>query len=296
MRKRLMLILNPTAGKGGGVATIGHVIEVLYSGGYVPTVYFTEGAGDATRLVLEYGSQYDCVTCVGGDGTLSETVTGLAQLDNPPVLGYIPQGTTNDVASTLKLSKIPAVAARTIVRGRPVSLDVGKFNDTDYFTYIAAFGAFTEVSYETPKETKQTLGHLAYVLQGMAQLTKLTSYNTTVEYDDGVITGDLVFGSVSNSSSVAGIVKLDTTTMELHDGLFEVILIKNPKNVMEMNQIVGNVLSHNFSGGQVTMLRSKRIKFTFDRPVKWTRDGENGGAHSEVTLQNLNSAIKIMVK
>lgn len=295
MSKKLMLILNPTAGKRGGVAAIGHVMEVLYCGGYVPTVYFTDGAGDATRLVLEHGSRFDCVTCIGGDGTLSETVSGLAQLENPPVLGYIPQGTTNDVANTLKLSKTPIAAAATIVQGRPVTLDVGKFNETDYFTYIAAFGAFTEVSYETPKETKQTLGHLAYVLQGMVQLPKLTSYYTTVEYDDGIITGDLVFGSVTNSSSVAGIVKLDTTAMELHDGLFEVILIKNPKNVIEMNQIVSNVLSRNFSGGQVTLLRSKSVKFTFDKPVKWTRDGENGGAHSEVTLQNINSAIKIMV-
>lgn len=296
MSKRLMMILNPSAGKGGSVKTLGHVMEVLYLGGYVPTVFFTEGTGDATRLVLKHGSQYDCVTCVGGDGTLSETVAGLVQLEKPPVLGYIPQGTTNDVATTLRLSKIPAVAARTIIRGRPVALDIGKFNDSDYFAYIAAFGAFTEVSYETPKESKQTLGHLAYVLQAMAQLTKMTSYQTTVEYDDGVISGDMVFGSVSNSSSVAGIVKLDTTTMELSDGLFEVILIKNPKNVLEMNQIVANILSRNFAGGQVTMLRSKKVKFTFDKPVKWTRDGENGGAHREVTLENLNSAIRIMVK
>ncbi|NLV86047.1 MAG: diacylglycerol kinase family lipid kinase [Clostridiales bacterium] len=295
MNKRLMLILNPSAGKGSGVKSLGKVLEILYLGGYLPTVYFTGGEGDATRLVLEQGHLYDCVTCIGGDGTLSETVAGLAQLESPPLLGYIPQGTTNDVASSLKLPKSPAAAARTIAWGKPVSLDVGRFNSENYFTYIAAFGAFTEVSYETPKETKQTLGHLAYVLHAMTQLPKLTSYYTTVECDDEVISGDLVFGSVSNSRSLAGLVKLDTSTQELNDGLFEVILIKTPKSVLEMNEIVKDVLSRNFSGGQVTMLKSKNVRFTFEQPVKWTRDGESGGAHRQVTLENINSAIKIMV-
>ena len=296
MRKPLMLILNPNAGKGGSVTSVGHVTEELYNGGYLPTVYYTQGVGDATRLVLEHGMEYDCVTCAGGDGTLSETVAGLAQLSHPPVLGYIPQGTTNDVATTLGLPKFPTLAARTIVRGKPMNLDVGKFGDDQYFTYIAAFGAFTEVSYETPKEIKQALGHMAYVLKGMEQLPKLTYYPTTVEYDDGVISGDMIFGSVSNSSSVAGIVKLREDQIALNDGLFEVTLVRNPKNVIEMNQIVTSILQSNFSTSSVTMLKSKHIKFTFDRPVKWTRDGEAGGAHKEVELTNLHSAIQIMVK
>lgn len=296
MRKTLMLILNPSAGKGGGVSSVGRVMEVLYSGGYIPTVYYTEGVGDATKLVLEHGMEYDCVTCVGGDGTLSETVAGLVRLPSPPVLGYIPQGTTNDVATTLALPKFPTLAARTIATGKPIPFDVGKFNDDAYFTYIAAFGAFTEVSYETPKETKQALGHLAYVLKGMEQLPKLTFYPCTVEYDDGVISGDMIFGSVSNSSSVAGIVKLSKDQIALNDGLFEVILVKDPKNVIEMNQIVTSILSNRFTGPQVTMLKSRHVKFTFDRPVKWTRDGEAGGAHKVVSLENLHSAIEIIVK
>lgn len=291
-----MLILNPSAGKGGSVSSVGRVMEVLYAGGYVPTVFFTEGVGDATHLVLSRGMEFDCVACIGGDGTLSETVAGLAQLPKPPVLGYIPQGTTNDVAATLGLPKLPSLAARTIATGRPIPFDVGKFNSDAYFTYIAAFGAFTEVSYETPKESKQALGHLAYVLKGMEQLPKLTYYPATVEYDDGVISGDMIFGSVSNSSSVAGIVKLSKEQIALNDGLFEVILVKNPKNVIEMNQIVSNILSKSFSSGPVTLLKSKNVKFTFDRPVKWTRDGEAGGAHKEVSLENLHSAINIIVK
>ncbi|NLH01936.1 MAG: diacylglycerol kinase family lipid kinase [Clostridiales bacterium] len=297
MSKQLMLILNPAAGGGKGVTAIGSAMEVLYRGGYIPTVFYTLGTGEATKLVLEHAKEYDCVVCVGGDGTLSETVAGLAQLDSPPPLGYIPQGTANDVAASLGLSKNPVRAAKAIVQGHTgiVKLDVGKFNENDYFTYIAAFGAFTEVSYETPREQKQALGHLAYVLQGMSQLPKLTYYPAVVEYDDGVVEEDLLFGSVSNTKSVGGIVRLKDAEIELDDGVFEVTLVRNPKNVMEKNKIVSNILSQNFSGGPVTMLRSRRVKFTFDRPVKWTRDGEAGGAHQEVVLENLHSAIKFIV-
>ncbi len=296
MRKSLMLILNPSAGNGGSINSIGRVMQVLYYGGYTPTVFYTEGIGDATKLVLEHGKRFDCVVCIGGDGTLSETVSGLVQLEDPPLLGYIPQGTTNDVATSLGLPKFPTLAARTIATGKPISFDVGKFNNDTFFTYIAAFGAFTEVSYETPKQSKQALGHLAYLLKGMEQLPKLTYYPTTVEYDDGIISGDLIFGSVSNSSSVGGIVKLSKDQIALNDGLFEVTLVKNPKNVLDMNQIVTNIFTKNFSGGQVTMLKSKRVKFTFEKPVKWTRDGEAGGAHQVVELENLHAPIKIIVK
>lgn len=295
MRKKLMLLMNPVAGKGSCVAALGSVLEILYNGGYVPTVFFTSCAGDATRLVLEHGSNFDCITCVGGDGTLSETVAGLAQMDNPPLLGYIPQGTANDVAATLKLSRMPLLAAKTVVSGTPLALDVGRFNEHDFFTYIAAFGAFTEVSYETPKEVKHALGHLAYVLNGMAQLPKITYYPVTVEHDGGTIHDTFIYGSVSNTTSVAGLVKLTGSGVELDDGLFEVILIRNPTNIVELNNIIGNVLTRNFSGSNVTLLRSRKIKFIFDRPVKWTRDGEAGGAHKEVVLENIHAPIQIMV-
>lgn len=293
-KKKLMLILNPTAGRGEALTSLGPVLQVLSNGGYLPTVFCTEGVGDATRFVIESGSEYDCITCIGGDGTLSETVAGLAQLESPPLLGYIPQGTANDVATTLNLSRIPVAAAKAVVSGTAVNFDVGKFNEKDYFTYIAAFGAFTDVSYETPKETKNTLGHLAYVLNAMGRLPKLTFNHAKVEYDNGVIEDQFVFGSVSNSTSVAGFVKLTDNGVELDDGLFEVILIKRPANILEMNQIVSAVLAHDYSGNKLIMLQSKKVKFTFNHPVKWTRDGEAGGAHKVVVCENIHSPLKIM--
>ena len=295
MSKKLMLILNPTAGNGSGIRTIGRTMEVLYRAGYVPTVFYTLGVGEATRLVLEHAGEYDCVVCVGGDGTLSETVTGLVQLPSPPPLGYIPQGTANDVAASLKLPRNPIKAAERIVVGKSVFQDVGKFNENDYFTYIAAFGAFTEVSYETSRENKQSLGHLAYILQGMSQLPKISAYHTIVECDEGIIEDDLIFGGVSNTKSVGGILKLKKLGIDLNDGLFEVTLVRNPANVIEMNKLLSNVLSQNFNGNQVMMFQSKHVKFTFDRPVKWTKDGEAGGAHEQVELKNLHSAIRMLV-
>ncbi|MEA4893943.1 MAG: YegS/Rv2252/BmrU family lipid kinase [Oscillospiraceae bacterium] len=294
MSKKLMLILNPAAGSGSGVLSIGPAMEVLYKGGFVPTVFYTSGIGEATKLVLDNAMNFDCVVCVGGDGTLSETVAGLAQLSSPPPLGYIPQGTANDVAQSLNIPKKPIQAARIIVNGRAVKQDVGKFNESDFFTYIAAFGAFTEVSYETPRGNKQSLGHLAYILQGMSQLPKIVPYHTIVEFDGGIIEDDLLFGGVSNTKSVGGIVKLKKLGIELNDGLFEVTLVRNPANVIEMNKIVSDVLTQNFKGNQVMMFQSRRVKFTFDMPVKWTRDGEAGGAHKEVVCENLHSAISFL--
>lgn len=293
MSKKLLLILNPTAGSGNGVLSIGPAMEVLFRGGYVPTVYYTLGAGEAREIVLKHAMDYDCIVCVGGDGTLSETVAGLAQLPAPPPLGYIPQGTANDVASSLKLPKNPVKAARTITQGSTLAMDAGRFNQNDYFTYIAAFGAFTEVSYETPKEQKHALGHLAYVLQGVSQLPKLTSYHTVVEFDGGVIEDELIFGGVTNTKSVGGMLKLKKLGIDLNDGLFEVMLVRNPVNVLEMNKIFSDMLTQNFNGGQVMMFQSSRVKFSFDKPVKWTRDGESGGAHQEVVVENLQSAFKI---
>lgn len=295
MSKSLMMILNPAAGSGTGVLSIGPAMGILYRGGFVPTVFYTSGVGEATQLVLEHAMAFDCVVCVGGDGTLSETVTGLAQLPSPPPLGYIPQGTANDVAVSLGIPKKPIQAAKIITDGRVIKQDVGRFNERDYFTYIAAFGAFTEVSYETPHQQKQNLGHLAYVLQGMSQLPKITPYHTIVEFDDGMIEDDLIFGSVSNTKSVGGIVKLKKLGIELNDGLFEVTLVRNPANVLEMNKIVSTVLSQNFKGNQVMMFQTRKVRFSFDKPVKWTRDGEAGGAHQTVLLENMHSAISFII-
>ena len=247
MNNKLMLIVNPAAGKGQSRGCVLDIIQVFSKAGYTTTVYPTNYSGHARVLAREHGSEYPIIVCIGGDGTLSDVFGGLMEIpkEQRPKVGYIPLGTANDVATSLKLHKNPTQAAEEITKGTPLELDVGSFND-DYFSYIAAFGAFTEVSYATSQQTKKALGHFAYVLEGMASLTKITPYHAVVEHDEGVIEGDFVFGSVTNSTSVAGLVKLDPSIVELNDGLFEIILVRTPKSISELNSIIKQILAQNF--------------------------------------------------
>lgn len=295
MEKKLMLIINPAAGRGGYALELPEALRTLDAGGYRTTLFFTAGRADATRFAAQHGGEYDAVACIGGDGTLSEVLGGLMQLPSPPPVGYIPMGTANDVATTLGLPKNDTVGAvRRILAGTPHPFDVGGFGDSDYFAYIAAFGAFTEVSYATPQDQKKLLGHLAYVLQGAAQLTRLETIHTVVEYDEGRFEGDLLYGSMSNSTSVAGIVRLKETMVSLGDGLSELVLVKDPGSVEGFGELVSSVLSQRFDSDKLLILHTKRARFTFDKPVAWTRDGEAGGEHTSVELRNCHAPVKLI--
>ena len=295
MNKSILLIINPMSGKGSFRSSLGDIIEVFCINGNVPTVHFTKDTGDAGVIVSKHGLKYDIIVCIGGDGTLSEVASGMMTLENPPPLGYIPMGTANDVATTLALPKTPEKSAQAILNGSPMPLDIGRFGENGYFTYIAAFGAFTDVSYETPQENKHVLGHLAYVFEGMARFPKITSHWARIEYDDGVIEDEFIFGGVTNSTSIAGLVKLSDTLVSLSDGFFELVLVRNPKNLLDMNKIVGGIVWQNYEGGQVTVLHSKKVRFILDEPVPWTRDGESGGMHQDISFVNAPSALRIIV-
>ena len=295
MEKKLMLIINPAAGRGGYALNLGEALRLLDTGGYRTSLFFTRGRGDATRFAAQSGADYNAVACVGGDGTLSEVLAGLMRLKAPPPVGYIPMGTANDVATTLGLPKNDTVGAvRRILSGTPHPFDVGGFGKNEYFAYIAAFGAFTEVSYATPQDQKKLLGHLAYVLQGAALLPKLETIHTVVEYDDGVLEGDYLYGSLSNSTSVAGIVRLKETMVSLGDGLSERVLVKDPGGVEGLGALVSSVLSQRFDSDKLLILHTRRAKFTFDKPIAWTRDGEAGGEHTSVELCNYHAPVKLI--
>ena len=294
-KKKLMLIINPAAGRGGYKQAFTEALKILNDGGYRTTLFYTAGARDATEYAGRYAHDFDAVACIGGDGTLSEVIAGLMRVPSPPPLGYIPMGTANDVATTLGLPKNDTIgAALRLVRGSAHPYDVGGFGADEYFAYIAAFGAFTEVSYATPQDMKKRLGHLAYVLQGMAALPKLESYNTRVEYDGGVVEAPLVYGSMSNSTSVAGIVKLREEMVCLGDGMSELVLVKDPGSIEGFSEIVTSVLSQRYDSNKLIILHTTRAKFTFEKPVAWTRDGEAGGEYAEVELKNYAAPIELI--
>lgn len=293
--KKLLLIVNPAAGRGGYKSFFGEAMQILSAGGLRPTLVFTTGRGDATRIAKEEAQNFDMVACVGGDGTLSEVMAGLMQIPCPPPIGYFPMGTANDVATTLGLPKNDTVgAAKRLLKGDAHPFDVGGFGDHAYFAYIAAFGAFTEVSYATPQDQKKALGHLAYVLQGAAQLGKIEKIQTRVEYDDGVFEGELVYGSMSNSTSVAGIVHLREEMVSLGDGMSELVLVRDPGTIDAYTELAAAVLSRRFDSDKLIILHTKKAKFTFDKPVAWTRDGEAGGEHREITLCNYHAPIQFI--
>ena len=295
MDKSLMLIINPMAGRGSYRISFGDAMQVLAEGGYRTTLFFTARRGDATRFAAQHAAQYDVVACIGGDGTLSEVLAGLMTLDNPPPVGYFPMGTANDVATTLGLPKNDTVAAaRRILTGTPHPFDVGGFGEKDYFSYIAAFGAFTEVSYATPQDQKKMLGHLAYVLQGMQTLPKIEPIHTVVEYDGGSFEGNLLYGSVSNSTSVAGIVRLPEAMVSLGDGVSELVLVRDPGTVANFAELVSSVLSERFDSDKLLILHTKKARFRFDYPVAWTRDGEAGGEYRNIEIRNIHCPVKLI--
>ena len=295
MSGKMMLLVNPNAGKGGYRSSLTGILRTLCDGGWQPTVFFTKKAGEAPEIVAENAENYDMVACMCGDGTLSEVCAGVMRLKERKPIGYIPLGTANDVARTLGLSPKPVTAAKNLLSGSTMPLDVGQFGTDCFFTYVAAFGAFTEVSYETPQEAKQALGHVAYMLEGIRQLPKITPYHAIVEYDGGVIEDDFIFGAVTNSTSVAGLVRLDADSVDLADGLFEVLLVRKPQDILELSSIVSSVLSNDFSGSSVLFLRSREVRVMFTEDVAWTRDGEDGGKHRDVYIVNRHPGVEIVV-
>lgn len=293
--KRMMLIINPNAGRSGFKFFFGEAMKVLADGGYQVSLFFTTRPGEATQFAAEHAKEYDLVACIGGDGTLSEVLSGLMQIPNPPPVGYFPMGTTNDVATSLGLPKNDTVAAaRRILSGTPHPFDVGSFGDHEYFAYVAAFGAFTEVSYATPQDQKRALGHLAYVLQGASSLAKIERIPTRIEYDDGVFEGELVYGSMSNSTSVAGIVHFREEMVSLGDGVSELVLVKDPGRVDAYGELAAAVLSRSFDSENLIILHTRQAVFQFEEPVAWTRDGEDGGKHQLVTLRNIHAPVQLI--
>ena len=293
--KSIMLLVNPNAGRGGYKTVLSAVLETFYCGGWLPTVYFTQRSGEAPGLVEAHAAAYDLVSCMGGDGTLSEVAEGLMRGAVRRPIAYIPLGTANDVAHTLGLSSKPADCARQLLAGTPLPYDMGRFGEDSYFTYVAAFGAFTEVSYATPQEAKQALGHTAYMLEAMRHLGSIRDCHAIVEYDGGVMEGDYIFGAVTNSTSVAGLVKLSGEDVRLSDGMFEVLLVKKPQDILDLGDIISSVLSADFSAPSVIFLRSSEIRILFDEPVAWTRDGEDGGKHRDVFIRNCHPGVEILV-
>ena len=293
MTRRMMLLINPHSGRGLSKTALGTIVSKLCDADYSVTVYFSY---DQTpeQIAYDHANEHDLLVCVGGDGTLSGVISGLLSAKISIPVGYIPAGTANDVANTLALSRDPSLAARKILQGTPKPIDIGKFHER-FFTYIAAFGAFTGAPYMTPHSAKRALGHFAYVLGGLADVAAIKPRHTIVEYDGKIIEGDFIFGGVTNSTSVAGFIKLNAGRVNLADGEFEIILVKQPVVLTDFLDIISSLTVQTYDGDNVHMLHASSVKFTFEEEVAWTVDGENGGRHKNVEITNCHKAIEIVM-
>ena len=283
--KRLLFVYNPTSGKGAITGNVTTIVDAFTKAGWLVTIYPTQGSGDATRVV-----------CCGGDGTLSETAAGLLALPQPPLLGYIPSGSTNDCAATLRIPQGYKPAAELAAGDTPpLKWDIGTLNDRP-FVYVAAFGAFTEVAYDTPQELKNTFGHLAYIMAGIASLPSITPYHLKLEYDGQTIEDDFFYGMVCNTYSVGGIKNLPTDRVDLNDGLFEVILVRKPMNIFDIGAGLQALLRPGAAeeSGALLSFHAARLRFLSEKPIPWTIDGEYGGSHEVNEVRNHRQALSII--
>lgn len=293
--KKLLFVINGHSGKGQIKNRLLEIIDVMVQEGYQVTVHTTQAREDATNVVREQAKDYDLIVCSGGDGTLDETVTGLMQSGEKVPIGYIPAGSTNDFANSLKIPKNMLHAGKIAVTGRRFPCDVGEFNG-DFFIYVAAFGIFTDVSYATSQELKNVLGHVAYILEGAKRLHTIKSYHMRVEYDGLETEGDFLLGMITNSTSVGGFKGMTGKNVKLDDGLFEVTLIHKPKNIIELNEIIASLTNLKDTTDLIDSFRADKVRFYAEEEIPWTLDGEFGGDHREVLIQNHHQAMEIMVK
>lgn len=293
--KKLLFVYNAHAGKAAIRSKLADLIDMMVKNGYRVTSHPTQYSGDAIELIGQEGAEYDLIVCSGGDGTLDEVVTGMMRLEEKKPIGYIPMGSTNDFANSLRLPKNVQKAAEVALNGKRFACDVGQFNDNS-FIYVAAFGIFTEVSYQTNQELKNLLGHAAYILEGAKSLLDIEAYEMRVEYEDTVLEGEFIYGMVSNSISVGGFKQIAGKNVLLDDGVFEVTLIKRPKNPLELNEIVTSLLARVDNTDLIYSFKTSEIRFFAEREVSWTLDGEYGGSHQQIVIKNWHQAVEIMVK
>ena len=291
--KKLLLIVNPRAGKSKSLAPLYEAIARLSAGGYLVHVRETAAPGDATRFARDIGPLFDTVACYGGDGTLNETISGLMTLAQRPLLGYLPNGSTNDFAASLHLSSDPRLAALDIANGRPRKLDIGRHNDR-YFAYVASFGAFTRSSYSASQAAKNALGHFAYILEGLGDLDSLRPYSCRIEADSEVFEGDFIFGAVCNSTSLGGLVKLDSTRVKMDDGRFELLLLRMPKTALDLQNLITAMTRMQYDCPGVIFRHVQRVTLTTQSHISWSLDGEYAPSAARVEIENLPGAVELL--
>ena len=291
--KKMLFVMNPYAGMRKANRYLADIIALFNRADYDVTTYMTAGPGDAIEVVERKAREMDVVVCCGGDGTFNETISGILRSGCDIPVGYIPAGSTNDFATSLKLSSNIMQAAADIVVGEPQRYDVGRFGNR-YFSYVASFGAFTRASYSTPQSVKNALGHTAYLLEGISELSQIKKEHVRLELDGRVVEDDFLFGAISNSTSVAGILTLDPRKVDMRDGKFEVLLVRSPVDLAEISECIRAVQKQEYNCSMITFCSAEKIRVYANPDMAWTLDGEKEEGHEMVEVENLHHAVQII--
>ncbi len=294
MNKKNLIIMNPCSGKKKANKFLTDIVDAFTKDGYMNTVLTTLKQGDGTVYAKEYGADYDLITCIGGDGTFNEVVAGLLEGEIDVPIGYIPAGSTNDFASSLNLSSGIVKAAKDIVQGEAVPLDIGSFNGRK-FSYIASFGAFTQTSYATSQNLKNMLGHLAYLLEGAASITSIRPEHLKIEADGKTYEGDYIFGAISNSTSFGGVLKINPEYVDMSDGKFELLLVKAPKNPIDLTEIIYMLSNQDYNSNMLTFINANTFKIHANDKMAWSLDGEYQEGCQDIVIENLHHAVDVII-
>lgn len=293
MSKKMLLILNPISGKMTGKRHLAEVLEKFCRADYAPLTFVTTGPGHAARLAEQYGGGVDLVVCLGGDGTFNEVVSGLLKGGHTTPMGYLPCGSTNDFASSIGLKRSIPAAADAVLKGAPHAYDIGRFGDR-YFSYVASFGIFTRASYATPQDVKNTLGHLAYLLEGVKELPNIQPRHVRLEVDGQVLEGDYLFGAVSNSLKVGGILALNPERVDMSDGRLELLLVKMPHNPVELSECIRALVEQKYDSECITFLSGKEFTVSAPPDMEWSLDGEWGPGGEWAKIHILPGAVTLI--
>ena len=291
--KKLFFVMNPAAGMRKANKVLPDILAEFNRAGFDVTVHITGKRGEAREVVCQRARQMDLVVCCGGDGTFNEVIAGVMESGTDVAVGYIPAGSTNDFASSLGLPNDPVEAAKRIVAGKPERFDVGCFGGR-YFTYVASFGAFTRASYATPQNVKNSLGHTAYVLGGIQEISQIRKVHMRLELENETVEDDFLFGAICNSTSVGGILTLDPKRVDMQDGMFEVLLVRSPKDLVEIAECIQAVQKQTYNCKMMTFRSAKKVTVYADKNMAWTLDGEKEPGHETVTVENLHHAFRLV--
>lgn len=293
--KRMLFAYNPNSGKTQINDYLSKILQIFSAAEYEVVVYPTKAQMDGYEKIRQSEHQFDIIACSGGDGTLNETVAAVMEYkDEKPFIGYIPSGTTNDFARSLGISNDMIQAARDIVEGEVMGCDIGRFNGR-YYNYVAAFGAFTEVSYATPQQFKNILGHQAYVIEGLKSIPFIKPSHMTVEANGETVEGDFLFGMITNTMSVGGFKNIAGKNVKLDDGLFECTFIKTFDAPNDFNKLINAILYKEGKNPNIFHVKTDKIKVHADKAVPWVLDGEFGGEHKDVFIDIISNAVNIIV-